>query len=1222
MESRTIKALSEINDEGLFERIATGVLRLQPTYERLIHTGINADGKTRKAPVDGIGLDGNRIVVTHHTITAASGLERKWLLDPAKVKQRPDTKTEPVPGDVVKSLSEIRNARRQIGDLKATIVLTTNQEPDSDLFVAVVAAARTENVDVDIWSRSRIAAILDTDGRGQYIRSKLLEIEEDTVSLELIAEVGWETVEALYTGDEPSLRVSRLAAIEFLEPKPITFVVGGSGTGKTIACLQVLQHHRDAGGLVMVMSNEVLEAAQNLDQAIIAALRRFRPTLREAQVVTTLLGPNATLSILIEDVARSSKPRQLIEKLIAWLPDKKDSYSVAQNGNGGVRWRIFCPVWPQFTVGLSKGMDTTVKANTMLLVAMSDDEALATIRLRAISDGIQISDFQATKIAKALGNDPLLISLNQDWKTPDPAAVIASFVDAALDRASAGSEVRQHFLASELRSGLRSLGEGILAHRSLEPTWDEIAAWQISSEALAAIKELTRASELIALRATSGTEKLVFRHDRVRHWIIADAAEFLLKRSEITDEVLADPLFASTFGAILARCSNPDQLIERLKARNPLALFFAIEAASKRSLVYRERLAAEAASWLKAIGLDDRATVQMRWDALLAIRDVEGPFMLDLLNHFPKKWIPSMIARMCNSDVEGALELCLMRSPAEAAIWLTTPIAQAYAAAGPRFISAISEEFDRCEAGSKRAAALLSFAGAWGEETIAPAISRLWERDKSRTKFLSDYLWAFMRTSTRETAHALLEPVCLEWAKLPIEDGSAKHLTRYNLAAFEVRSAFLAAPPRGAFEYLFRRAESDDLAWAIEYLLSALDDPDVLQFNIEMAARRKRGGQAGRSPAIDHWHQAGEGLGKPMSHATRSTLPAVWRAIEVDPDTRTIAFDLWSATRGAGDIEMMIPFKDDLLLAERILRQRLRRGDHEVIADLAGKLNGSDGAHWWHYTRYVWSPALTDALDRRLSAIAVSQDEREEKPKPGVDVTWIVLRRPREEAQKLLQKHWDAFGQGAPFILAALHLSTPEMLSRAAASLENHDNPQDVFDSLAMQWGLNWQDGPGISREEQVLALKPYLHLIDGDELERVAEACNRASLFDIRRRVIDGCIGESRSWGAQYLVKNLDRHAGDRVPHIIDHVIEEFLKGGDSWSDACSALHTWLSSRDDRGALEIAARAIVYSGSADDVICLRAWKGHDPGFLESVIADTVYNVSSMPRAKTKRNRR
>jgi hypothetical protein len=411
---------------------------------------------------------------------------------------------------------------------------------------------------------------LDTDGRGQYIRSKLLEIEEDTVSFELIAEVGWETVEALYTGDEPSLRVSRLAAIEFLEPKPITFVVGGSGTGKTIACLQVLQHHHDAGGLVMVMSNEVLEAAQNLDQAIIAALRRFRPTLREAQIVTTLLGPNATLSILIEDVARSSKPRQLIEKLIAWLPDKKDSYSVAQNGNGGVRWRIFCPVWPQFTVGLSKGMDTTVKANTMLLVAMSDDEALATIRLRAISDGIQISDFQATKIAKALGNDPLLISLNQDWKTPDPAAVIASFVDAALDRASAGSEVRQHFLASELRSGLRSLGEGILAHRSLEPTWDEIAAWQISSEALAAIKELTRAGELIALRATSGTEKLVFRHDRVRHWIIADAAEFLLKRSEITDEVLADPLFASTFGTILARCSSPDQLIERLKAPEPL----------------------------------------------------------------------------------------------------------------------------------------------------------------------------------------------------------------------------------------------------------------------------------------------------------------------------------------------------------------------------------------------------------------------------------------------------------------------------------------------------------------------------------------------------------------------------------------------------------------------------------------------------------------------------
>ena len=67
METRTNTALAGLTDAGLFERIATAVLRLQPNYEGLAHPGINAAGKTRKSPVDGLvftGDDGNRLVMT------------------------------------------------------------------------------------------------------------------------------------------------------------------------------------------------------------------------------------------------------------------------------------------------------------------------------------------------------------------------------------------------------------------------------------------------------------------------------------------------------------------------------------------------------------------------------------------------------------------------------------------------------------------------------------------------------------------------------------------------------------------------------------------------------------------------------------------------------------------------------------------------------------------------------------------------------------------------------------------------------------------------------------------------------------------------------------------------------------------------------------------------------------------------------------------------------
>lgn len=88
MSRDTTKALSEITDEGLFEEVATAVLReAHPLCASLAHPGVNADGKTRKAPIDGIAVindsgAGPHLVAVQHTITAAKSLERKWLFEP------------------------------------------------------------------------------------------------------------------------------------------------------------------------------------------------------------------------------------------------------------------------------------------------------------------------------------------------------------------------------------------------------------------------------------------------------------------------------------------------------------------------------------------------------------------------------------------------------------------------------------------------------------------------------------------------------------------------------------------------------------------------------------------------------------------------------------------------------------------------------------------------------------------------------------------------------------------------------------------------------------------------------------------------------------------------------------------------------------------------------------------------------------------------------------
>src|SRR5438128_2715716 len=145
--SGTIRALAQMSDEGLFEQLATAVLRdADPgLYGSLTHPGVNADGKTVKAPVDGLsflpGAHPPHLVAVHHTICARDDLEKKWLHDPSTVVPRKGTKPAAPAGDVLKTAGIIAKERIGSSDLRATLALTTNEEPPEELTRNIAAAA-------------------------------------------------------------------------------------------------------------------------------------------------------------------------------------------------------------------------------------------------------------------------------------------------------------------------------------------------------------------------------------------------------------------------------------------------------------------------------------------------------------------------------------------------------------------------------------------------------------------------------------------------------------------------------------------------------------------------------------------------------------------------------------------------------------------------------------------------------------------------------------------------------------------------------------------------------------------------------------------------------------------------------------------------------------------------------------------------------------------------
>jgi hypothetical protein len=91
----------------------------------------------------------------------------------------------------------------------------------------------------------------------------------------------------------------------------------------------------------------------------------------------------------------------------------------------------------------------------------------------------------------------------------------------------------------------------MLEMRQLALAWREILTWNtLEGAPLRAIAAVANRGELLRLTGTSSDQRLSFRHDRVRDWLLSDAAADMDDQGRLSDEVLQDPYFADVIGAI------------------------------------------------------------------------------------------------------------------------------------------------------------------------------------------------------------------------------------------------------------------------------------------------------------------------------------------------------------------------------------------------------------------------------------------------------------------------------------------------------------------------------------------------------------------------------------------------------------------------------------------------------------------------------------------------
>jgi len=372
--------------------------------------------------------------------------------------------------------------------MRATLVLTTNQEPQERLTREVSAAARAAEIELDLWPASRLAHFLDFNPQGQWIRRLFLGIEAERLSGPLLHVLSRKSIEAFRLPDEPVAWIERDVdhALGHLSRRGAVFVAGGSGMGKSVACFRRLVAHVERGGFGLVLSHDAVEAALSLDQAIGETLRRLHPFLAEGEgsEALALVSPDSPLVLVVEDVNKSERPAFVLERLVSWQP-RPEAESAP--------WQIFCPLWPDVIRLLGEEERRRVEALTLSVGAMSPAEGAEAVQRRRELAGERPTRLESEQIAAALSHDPLLIALWDPRDAPEPERVVGGFIRSRSERLAVS---QRSYTATDYLEAMIDLASQMLEHHDFGPAWTRVGEWfEGVPDAVTILRGLVQAGE-------------------------------------------------------------------------------------------------------------------------------------------------------------------------------------------------------------------------------------------------------------------------------------------------------------------------------------------------------------------------------------------------------------------------------------------------------------------------------------------------------------------------------------------------------------------------------------------------------------------------------------------------------------------------------------------------------------------------------------------------------
>jgi hypothetical protein len=1210
----TEKKLAAITDVGLFEKLATAVLRAaDPVYRALVHTGLNADGKTVRSPADGIcyrlDCDPPRQIIVHHTTTARAHLREKWLHDPAKA-----TRPQASAGDVVKAAALAAEARAAIPGLATTVVLTTNHEPDLALVTEANVIAYAAGLTLDIWPSSRLADVLDNRADGQWLRRQYLGDTPSLLSRAWLQELSRESLGQHRPRDSADIWIAREldTALAKAARRETTFLLAPSGLGKSVASYKWLSDHIERGGVGMVLPHTIVAQSATLVDAIRQTLQQLAPTLGPSagEDALALASEDDPLCIVVEDVNRSGEPVALVERIENWS-------RLARESRTPIHYRLVCPVWPDVVAAVPERAHKAVLDLALVGGSLTPAEGRRAVQKRTAALGVSVSDMDADAVSASLGHDPLLIALSDPARPASVTAVLGDFVASVVTRVAASE---RDFAPTDYLRTLYALAGAALCARDLNPSWSALKSWPgLEPDGLRRLAHLIHDGALLHLTGAAADQRLGYRHDRVRDWLLVEAAHDMAVHKTLPDAVLNEPYFAEIIGRVAVRGVTAE-FLQRIATGNPLALFYALRAASGAPAAppYPAVLTAINA-WLDSKASEkSRAHFHLRWDALAILAQTESPDIVALVARFGEQgWTPWQ-ARLRNGDISGGIELCYRVEPRSSAAWRDIQIDHAKQKFGHGLSAALDKFLRKADLAAAHRLGAVRLAGHIGDPALGDVILVSWQRQEKQSDYVDDYFWAAAQCCGDHPAR-LLDPLCSAWAALP-DTAQQEHHTPPRFAISDLKWAFARRCPEAALTYLIARAQQDDLRWPIMHLLDALDHPTAVCFVAQEIAFYSRRAQSTGGHSIvgsmvsSHWQMTEDRGGTPMSDASRSALQALWIDQKADEHLRRAAFALWAATMKPDDLALLRQphLPDDLV--DSIFYQRVRRGDRTTIPGLIDRVKTDPHPWWvWHSMRHVLSDELLPVLRQELAARAktLATDEAATKQHNDHSLAHLIERLAPEQAEQLLAAHWPQLQRIDDYVHAAVVIGTPRLRAMAAEAVSNSADPAALMKNLNHHVGLKDADNAAITREAQIVSLAPYLANLPDYEVTDLRSFSQRNG-WHIARDLLDAYL-RTRG-GAVYVDETptfaaLDDMVAKKRTQWIDQWLQDYAKTGATADMIMTQIGAWYGGRRTVEARKLLHAILRHGGRRKDLALLEILPIEDVPDDADRCADTIFAV-------------